>query len=98
MVDVGRTKRPTANICLTVWLDAAPARPIFPPTWVGYLGNPGAPQMRAKVEKALLKIQSHGKAAGLLIGDLALARHYVEFAATFVAIGNDVAVFANAAA
>lgn len=63
---------------------------------MGYLGNPGAPQMRAKVENAL-KIQSH-KAAGILIGDLALARHYVEFAATFVAIGNDVAVFANAAA
>jgi 4-hydroxy-2-oxoheptanedioate aldolase len=65
---------------------------------MGYLGYPAAPQMRAKVEKALLKIQSHGKAAGILIGDLALARHYVEFAATFVAIGNDVAVFANAAA
>ncbi|APO68943.1 pyruvate/phosphoenolpyruvate kinase family protein [Rhizobium gallicum] len=49
---------------------------------MGSLGNPGAPQMRAEVKKAFLKIQSHGKAAGILIGALALPRHYVEFAAT----------------
>ncbi|QPB18909.1 hypothetical protein ISN39_15000 [Rhizobium sp. 007] len=68
----------------------------MPPTW-------GTSAIRArrkcgpKWRRPLLN-QSHGKAAGILIGDLALARHYVEFAATFVAIGDDVAVFANAAA
>ncbi|MFB9950620.1 4-hydroxy-2-oxoheptanedioate aldolase [Rhizobium puerariae] len=63
---------------------------------MGYLGRPGAPEVQAEVEKALLKIQSYGKAAGILIGDLALAKRYVELGATFVAIGNDVTLFANA--
>ena len=63
---------------------------------MGFLGKPGAPEVQAEVEKALVRIQSHGKAAGILTGDLALARQYVELGATFVAIGNDVTLFANA--
>lgn len=63
---------------------------------LGYLGKPGASEVQAEVEKALTRIQSHGKAAGILTADLALARRYVELGATFVAIGNDVTLFANA--
>jgi 4-hydroxy-2-oxoheptanedioate aldolase len=63
---------------------------------MGYLGKPGAPQVQAEVEKALARIQSHGKAAGILIGDLSLAKRYLELGATFVAIGNDVTLLANA--
>ncbi|WLE00727.1 4-hydroxy-2-oxoheptanedioate aldolase (plasmid) [Agrobacterium leguminum] len=63
---------------------------------MGYLGKPGAPEVQAEVEKALRLIQPHGKAAGILIGDLSLAKRYVEIGATFVAIGNDVTLLANA--
>ncbi|MGY5808753.1 4-hydroxy-2-oxoheptanedioate aldolase [Rhizobium sp. LEGMi198b] len=63
---------------------------------MGYLGKPGAPEVQAEVEKALAKIQSHGKAAGILIGDLSLAKRYLKLGATFVAIGNDVTLLANA--
>ncbi|WP_412066117.1 4-hydroxy-2-oxoheptanedioate aldolase [Rhizobium sp. SYY.PMSO] len=63
---------------------------------MGYLGKPGAPEVQAEVEKALGRIQSHGKAAGILIGDLSLAKRYLELGATFVAIGNDVTLLANA--
>jgi len=63
---------------------------------MGYLGKSGAPEVQAEVEKALRRIQSLNKAAGILIGDLALAKRYVEIGATFVAIGNDVTLFANA--
>jgi 4-hydroxy-2-oxoheptanedioate aldolase len=63
---------------------------------MGYLGKPGAPEVQAEVEAALKKIQSHGKAAGILIGDLQLARRYLDLGATFVAIGNDVTLLANA--
>lgn len=63
---------------------------------MGYLGKPGAPEVQEAVEKALEKIQSHGKAAGILIGDLSLAKRYLELGATFVAIGNDVTLLANA--
>ena len=63
---------------------------------MGFLGKPGAPEVQAEVEKALARIQSHGKAAGILIGDLGLAKRYLELGATFVAIGNDVTLLANA--
>lgn len=63
---------------------------------MGYLGKPGAPEVQAEVEKALARIQCHGKAAGILIGDLSLAKRYLELGATFVAIGNDVTLLANA--
>ena len=63
---------------------------------MGYLGKPGAPEVQTAVEKAIARIQSHGKAAGVLIGDLSLAKRFVELGATLVAIGNDVTLFANA--
>lgn len=63
---------------------------------MNYLGNPSAPEVQAAVEEAISRIQSHGKAAGVLTGDLALARRYVGLGATFVAIGNDVTLFATA--
>lgn len=63
---------------------------------LGHLGKPGAPEVQVAVEKALARIQALGKAAGILTADLALARRYVELGATFVAIGNDVTLFANA--
>lgn len=63
---------------------------------MGFLGKPGAPEVQAEVEKALLRIKSLGKAAGILTGDLSLAKRYLELGATFVAIGNDVTLLANA--
>lgn len=63
---------------------------------MGFLGKPGAPEVQAEVEKAITKVQSHLKAAGILIGDLSLARRYLELGATFVAIGNDVTLLATA--
>ena len=38
-----------------------------------------------------------GKAAGILTSEPALAQHYLQRGATFVAVGVDVLVFANAA-
>lgn len=64
---------------------------------LGYLGKPGHPEVQAAVEDALKRIQSHGKAAGILIGDLGLARRYADLGATFVGIGNDVTLFSSAA-
>jgi 4-hydroxy-2-oxoheptanedioate aldolase len=63
---------------------------------MGFLGRPGAPEVQAAVEDALTRIQGHGKAAGILSADQALAKRYVELGATFVAIGSDVGLFVNA--
>jgi 4-hydroxy-2-oxoheptanedioate aldolase len=49
------------------------------------------------VEAALIRIQAHGKAAGILTADQALAKRYLELGASFVAIGNDVSLLANGA-
>lgn len=64
---------------------------------MGFLGKPGAPEVQAVVEAAILRLVKLGKPAGILIGDQALARRYLELGATFVAIGNDVTLFSTAA-
>ena len=64
---------------------------------MGFLGRPGAPEVQQAVEAALLRIQSHSKAAGILTADQSHARRYLELGATFVAIGNDVGLLANGA-
>lgn len=63
---------------------------------MGFLGKPGAPEVQEAVEAALLRIQSRGKAAGILTSDQALARRYLELGATFVAVGNDVSLLVAA--
>jgi 4-hydroxy-2-oxoheptanedioate aldolase len=65
---------------------------------MGFLGRPGAAEVQAAVEDALARIQSHGKAAGILTADQALARRYVEMGASFVGIGSDVGLLVNATA
>lgn len=65
---------------------------------MGHLGNPGAAEVQRAIEAALGQIQSHGKAAGILTGDGALARHYLGLGATFVAVGHDVGLLGNSAA
>lgn len=64
---------------------------------MGHLGNPGAPEVVAAVEKTIQRIVAAGKPAGILTGDQAFARRCLDVGATFVAIGNDVTMFANAA-
>lgn len=63
---------------------------------MGHLGKPGHPEVQAAVEAAIARIRSHGKAAGILIGDLALAKRYQELGASFIGIGNDVTLLASA--
>ncbi|MER2533801.1 MAG: 4-hydroxy-2-oxoheptanedioate aldolase [Rhizobiaceae bacterium] len=63
---------------------------------MGFLGRPGAPEVQAAVEDALLRIHSHGKAAGILTSDGALARRYLDLGATFVAVGSDVGLLVGA--
>jgi len=63
---------------------------------MGFLGKPGAEEVQRAVEAALIRIQGHGKAAGILTADQALAGRYLELGATFVGIGSDVGLLVNA--
>ncbi|PWK76743.1 4-hydroxy-2-oxoheptanedioate aldolase [Aminobacter sp. AP02] len=63
---------------------------------MGFLGKPGALEVQAAVEDAIQRIGKSGKAAGILTSDAGLAQRYVELGATFVAVGNDVGLLAQA--
>ncbi|MEG3129969.1 4-hydroxy-2-oxoheptanedioate aldolase [Pantoea cypripedii] len=63
---------------------------------MGYPGQPAAAEVQQAVEAALLRIQSHGKAAGILSADAKLCARYLALGATFVAVGSDVGLLVKA--
>ena len=54
---------------------------------LGYVLQPTHPVVQAAIEDAIKRIVKAGKAAGILTPDEALARHYLDLGATFVAVG-----------
>jgi len=56
---------------------------------LGHLGNPKHPEVLKVIDESIARIRACGKAAGILTGDEALARHYVEQGCLFVAVGAD---------
>jgi 4-hydroxy-2-oxoheptanedioate aldolase len=64
---------------------------------MGYLGNPGHPEVQHAIEQAIGRIVGCGKAAGILIGDEVLARRYIELGTTFTAVGVDALLLARSA-
>ena len=64
---------------------------------MGHRGKPGHPEVQAAIEAAMRTIVASGKAAGTLTSDAALARRYLDLGCTFVAVGVDVVLYAQAA-
>lgn len=62
---------------------------------MGHRGNPAHPEMQAIMEDATRRIVRAGKAAGNLATDPATARRYLDWGATFVAVGLDTNVLAR---
>ena len=62
---------------------------------MGYIGNPGHPDVVAAIEKGLATIRAAGKAAGLLAVAPDLARAYAAKGANFVAVGVDTMILAR---
>jgi 4-hydroxy-2-oxoheptanedioate aldolase len=56
---------------------------------LGYLGNPGHPDVQQSIEYAIERIRCAGQAAGILTTDEAQARRYLTLGCTFVAVGLD---------
>ena len=63
---------------------------------MGYLGQPGHPEVRAAIEQAFSRTLAAGKAPGVLTADEALARHYIGLGARFVAVGVEATLLAQA--
>jgi 4-hydroxy-2-oxoheptanedioate aldolase len=64
---------------------------------MGRRGQATAPDVRAKIEEAIVRIRGLGKAAGVLAFDEAIARRYLEVGATFIAVGGDTSLLVDAA-
>lgn len=64
---------------------------------MGFAGDPRHPQVQAAIAGAIKTIRAAGKAPGILMTDEALARHYLELGALFVAVGVDTTLLARTA-
>jgi 4-hydroxy-2-oxoheptanedioate aldolase len=63
---------------------------------MGYLDQPGHPDVQATIDDAIRRIRAAGKAPGILYADKARADHYLSIGALFVAVGADTSLFVNA--
>jgi 4-hydroxy-2-oxoheptanedioate aldolase len=64
---------------------------------MGYLGQSDHPEVLRAIDAAITLIVNRGKAAGILCANEARAKHYLALGATFVAVGIDTALLAQAA-
>jgi len=60
---------------------------------LGHLGNPSHPEVQAAMKHLFERTRAAGKAAGTLAPVEADARRYMEWGASFVAVGSDLGLF-----
>ena len=62
---------------------------------MGRLGQPGHPDVTAAIDDAIGRIRACGIAPGILTGDEALARRFIERGCLFTAVGADMSILAQ---
>ncbi|MTD41201.1 2-dehydro-3-deoxyglucarate aldolase [Erwinia sp. CPCC 100877] len=60
---------------------------------LGYLGEPGHSEVQRVINHIFERARAHGKPSGILAPADVDARRYLEWGATFVAVGSDLGVF-----
>jgi 2-dehydro-3-deoxyglucarate aldolase len=60
---------------------------------LGHLGNAGHPEVQQAIRHVFARAKTHGKASGILAPVEADARRYLEWGATFIAVGSDLGLF-----
>jgi 2-dehydro-3-deoxyglucarate aldolase len=63
---------------------------------LGHLGNAGHPDVQKAIRHLFDRARAHGKQSGILAPVEADARRYLEWGATFVAVGSDLGLFRGA--
>lgn len=63
---------------------------------LGYLGQPAHPEVLKVIQHIFARAKAAGKPSGILAPVEADARRYLEWGATFVAVGSDLGVFRHA--
>lgn len=64
---------------------------------LGQIGNPAHPSVQAAIEDVGRRLKAMGKGAGILTGNEAEARRYIDWGYTFVAVGSDIGLLAKTA-
>ena len=64
---------------------------------LGHLGNPQHADVQAAMKDAVERLTKVGKPAGILTGNEAEARRYIDWGYLFVAVGSDVGLLAKSA-
>jgi 4-hydroxy-2-oxoheptanedioate aldolase len=64
---------------------------------MGHLGNMTHPEVLAAIERCISDIRAANKAAGILMGEEELARRYMQLGCSFIAVGADDILLAQAA-
>ncbi len=82
-------------ICAVEGVDGVFIGPADLAASMGHRGNSGHPEVQAAIDQGIRTIVKSGKAAGILTGDVALAKHYLALGARFVAVGIDVTLLAQ---
>ncbi|WP_075221379.1 HpcH/HpaI aldolase family protein [Acuticoccus yangtzensis] len=77
------------DICATPGVDAVFVGPADLAASLGYLGEPGHPEVRAVVKDAVRRIRAAGKPAGFLSPDTGYAQEVADAGANFIAVGID---------
>lgn len=62
---------------------------------LGFLGQPGHPEVIGTIDDAIERIKACGSVPGILTGDEAQARRFIERGCLFTAVGTDVAILAR---
>lgn len=64
---------------------------------LGYLGQPGHPEVTSLIEDALQRVAAAGRVPGIFAADPKMARNYLEHKARFLIVGVDTLLLRNAA-
>nr|WP_316641816.1 4-hydroxy-2-oxoheptanedioate aldolase [uncultured Roseateles sp.] len=86
-----------AQIAATEGVDGVFFGPADLSASMGYLGQPGHPEVQRVILDGIATVRAAGKAPGILAADPKLARQYLEAGALFVAIGVDTSLLVRAA-
>ena len=80
-------------IAATVGVDGIFVGPSDLAAAFGHLGNASHPDVQRAIQHIFARAKAHGKPCGILAPVEADARRYLEWGATFVAVGSDLGVF-----
>ena len=83
-------------ICAVDGVDGVFVGPADLAASLGHRNNSGPPDVQAAIDGALRRIVASGKAAGILTSDPVQAQRYLDLGCTFVAVGLDARLLADA--